>query len=152
MPTIQHYSKDDIKKGNYVVPDTKNAVLIQILDEDEGQFPLPQEEFKHIHRFIFEDTENSCNPNALTNDDAKKIAKILMNSFRNDWDVVVHCYAGVCRSSAVAIAGEKIGFTLEKKSRFPNELVMSKLFKELGVEDDSKNIKGLFMSKFLGVD
>jgi predicted protein tyrosine phosphatase len=149
MPTIQHYSKDDIQKGNYVVTDTKNTVLIQILDEDEGQFPRPPDEFKYVCRFIFEDTEDKNNHNAITNDDAKRIANILLNSYRNGWDVVVHCYAGVCRSSAVAIAGEKIGFTLEKKSRLPNELVMSKVVKELGVEDDSKSIKGVFMEKFL---
>jgi predicted protein tyrosine phosphatase len=140
MPWIQHYSKFDIKNGNHFFEEGK-TILIQILDEDEGQFPLPKHEFIHTAKFIFEDTEEDS-PYALTDNDAEMLSKILLNAKANGWNIVVHCYAGLCRSSAVAMMAQKIGFDLDEKTRLPNKLVMSKMMKHLEFEiDDSEFIK-----------
>ena len=46
----------------------------------------------------------------MSQDDADKIILALINAFDNDYHVVVHCDAGVCRSGAVAEAGRVLGF------------------------------------------
>ncbi len=131
MPWIQHFSRSDIKNGTHYEPGD-NTVLIQIKDCDED-FVKPKRRFVNIIKFEFEDVEDETNPNSITDHDAKLIAMVLRDAYEKNRNVIVHCVAGLCRSSAVAVAGHQIGFNLEDKVRRPNALVKRKVFQALGL-------------------
>ena len=142
MHTIQHYSRMDvaaglIRAGLIRFVDTKNAVLIQI-KTPEDLFVRPQQEFHSIHKFQFHDSDNKyLGFRTISEDEAKRIAEILISAYTEGLDVVVHCDAGISRSSAVAVAGESIGFKLVgNKYKNPNKLVLSMIRKELETEYD----------------
>lgn len=133
MPWIQHYSRADIKNGKHPDPGT-NTVLIQIRGgDDDYEFVKPKHRFVNTVKFEFDDVEDPTDPNCITDHDAKLIAKILVDSLEQDRNVIVHCYAGLCRSSAVAVVGYQLGFDLENKTRIPNTLVKKKLSQALGL-------------------
>ena len=47
-------------------------------------------------------------------------------------NVVVHCYAGICRSGAVCEVGVMMGFNDTERFRSPNLLVKHRMMKALG--------------------
>jgi predicted protein tyrosine phosphatase len=134
MPWIQHFGRSDIKNGTHYEPGD-NTVLIQIKDYNEN-FVEPKCRFVDIVKFEFEDVEDETNPNSITDHDAKLIATVLRSAYEQNQNVIVHCVVGLCRSSAVAVAGHLIGFDLEDKVRLPNILVMKKVFQALGLYFD----------------
>jgi hypothetical protein len=136
MPWIQHFSRSDIQNGDHYAP-VDNAVLIQIKDVDaHATFVKPKLTFGETYQFSFEDTEDETNQHCISDLDATQIAEILRNAYANQQNVIVHCLAGLCRSSAVAVAGAEIGFHLPDKVRMPNALVKKKVFQKLGLYFD----------------
>jgi hypothetical protein len=47
-------------------------------------------------------------------------------------NVVVHCFAGICRSGAVAEVGVMMGFDDVGRTRIPNLLVKHRMMRALG--------------------
>jgi len=108
-----------------------NSMLIQITDPTDN-FPTPKFKFKEIHQFEFLDgeipSETVPEEFLITEEQAKKIAELLIKAFKNKMNVVVHCQAGICRSGAVVEAGSIIGFTpSDRNFRIPNWLVKKKI-------------------------
>ena len=57
----------------------------------------------------------------------------LMEMFCNNrMNVVVHCFAGICRSGAVCEVGVAMGFDDTERFRAPNLLVKHRMMKALG--------------------
>jgi predicted protein tyrosine phosphatase len=133
MPWIQHFSRADIRDGLHYAPN-QNTVLIQIKEATHGEFVVPKYKFSQVYQFAFDDVSSPVDPWAITDEQARDIARILRNSYSCAQNIIVHCQAGLCRSSAVAVAGKYIGFQLEDKTRIPNVLVQSKIMKALGIQ------------------
>lgn len=120
-----------------------NSMLIQIMDPDTTWWPVPKHNFKEVHRFTFLDIEDDGLTNlgdgkwtdmgelAITQDQADEIVRLLQHALDNKMNVVVHCFAGVCRSGAVAQFGVELGFNDCEKYRVPNTLVLDKLHRAL---------------------
>lgn len=138
VPWIQHYSQSEVTFGvhQYI---GGNTSLIRIKDVDQTEFPpvAKADEFVSIYEFTFDDVEDEKYGTVISDEQAFEIAKILRTSYALKENIIVHCYAGLCRSSAVAVCGEMIGFTLEDKQRIPNTLVKTKVMKALGIAIDS---------------
>lgn len=130
-PWIQHFSEAEIVDGLHYAVDHK-TVLIQIRDHDH-RFVLPKYEFSSVHQFVFDDVTDETDPNCIKHHQASIIAMILQSAYANNQNVLVHCYAGLCRSSAVAICGQRVGFALEDKVRWPNSLVELRIKTALGL-------------------
>lgn len=136
-PWIHNVSHDDIVTGQHHDPGA-DGVLIQICDHDVP-FPEPHYPFAHVHRFQFLDIEQDGMTNfgdgemvdvshlACSQRDADAIAQILTTALCNKQNVIVHCWAGVCRSGAVAQAAIDIGFHDVGAYRSPNKLVLRKV-------------------------
>lgn len=136
MPWIQHFSQYDVQNGFHYAPGI-NTILIQIKDVGpEYEFIVPKYEFIKTFQFEFEDTEDICAVGHISDSDAESIAVILREAYAANHNVLVHCVAGLCRSSAVAVAGKYIGFELEDRLRLPNSLVYSKVMTALGLSFD----------------
>lgn len=134
-PFIQNVARIDVLKGDHKDPG-KNSVLIQIADPAYG-FPKPKHEFKSIHQFEFLDEDDPDHPDfgefTITEEQAEAIASILNKAMFDNSNVIVHCFAGICRSGAVAEAGIMIGFKDTGTYREPNTLVKTRLRKALGL-------------------
>lgn len=113
-----------------------NAILIQIMDNDCENFPLPKASFKDIHQFKFLDVEKDTvviDPAMKISDmQAVQLVDILKHALANQMNVIVHCHAGVCRSGAVCEVGVMMGFEDTHRYRQPNMLVKHKMMKVLG--------------------
>jgi hypothetical protein len=53
-------------------------------------------------------------------------------------NVVVHCFAGICRSGAVCEVGVMMGFNDTERFRSPNLLVKHRMMKHLGWTYDER--------------
>ena len=132
MPQIINVSYRDVEAGSY--PHKPNSVLIQITDPDTDA-PNTYYQFAAKHHFKFHDVEKNdfagefpYVPKVLiSNGDAEKIANVLADALKNDYNVVVHCHAGLCRSGAVAEVGVMMGFEDGGRPRIPNLLVKRRL-------------------------
>lgn len=145
-PWIQHFSRSDIINGTHNF-DPHNTSLISINDVGATP-PLPKYSSFNQHIILFfEDIDNSSDPESITPIQARMISRLLRMSYQQRTNVVVHCHAGLCRSSAVAIVGQLIGFTLEDKIRLPNQLVMHRLMVEMGLPDTSAAIAQYYKHK-----
>jgi rhodanese-related sulfurtransferase len=141
---IQNVSKHDIIMGNHRDPGD-NTMLIQIMDPDEG-FPKPKYKFSECHQFEFLDVEGHGYTNfgddevtdvsdqLITDDQAKQLSKLLLQAKERNMNIVVHCYAGIFRSGAVAEVGVMLGFEDTQVFRSPNRLVKHKLLQALGMK------------------
>lgn len=136
MPWIENVSVSDIAQGNHHYDFGFDQVLIQIMDPP-GDFPTPKHKFKEIHRFQFldiDDNDEADDPEMFVSEEqAREIVKILRDCLNNNRSVIVHCYAGVARSGAVAQVGEHMGFMLVEGFRSPNTRVMRLMMNELGL-------------------
>lgn len=137
MPNIINISYITAVNGDY--PHTDPSILIQITDPGT-EAPPTAREYADKFQFRFHDAEDQNGagefpfvPTLLISDaQAKQIVKILQDALANDFNVVVHCHAGLCRSGAVAEVGVMMGFKDTGRIRIPNRLVKYKLMKELG--------------------
>lgn len=113
-----------------------NSMLIQITDP-AGFVPTPKYQFKERYHFEFldiEDEDHADDPEMfISEEQAKKLVRLLKYAFENQMNVVVHCYAGVSRSAAVVEVGTHIGFEAVEKFRSPNTRVMRLMMAELGL-------------------
>lgn len=137
-PFIQNVSRKDIELGNHAPTSADHTVLIQISDPPRDS-PIPVEKFKHKFEFFFDDIEQETGKHGevgITDEDAAKIANILKMAWENDYDVIVHCHAGLCRSGAIAQAGEAIGFAPGGRDQVPNLRVKHKVMAALGLAYD----------------
>jgi predicted protein tyrosine phosphatase len=117
-----------------------NAMLIQIMDPEPSWWPTPAHEFKETHRFEFldaEDKDGFPEEAKISDEQAQEIVRLLKHALANRMNVVVHCYAGICRSGAVAEVGVMMGFQDCERSRIPNLRVKQKLMRQLGWTYDS---------------
>ena len=147
---IQNVSASDIPAGNHF-DCGENSMLIQITDPDcTPQFstpwipkpnfstpwiPIPKHKFKEIHQFFFldiEDTDPMVEKFGITDEQAAELVKLLQHALENRMHVVVHCFAGACRSGAVVEVGILMGFTDTETFRIPNTRVKTKMMKALG--------------------
>jgi predicted protein tyrosine phosphatase len=157
---IQNVSKLDIAAGHHFDPGP-NAMLIQIMDQGEG-FPVPKYKFKEVHQFEFLDIEDDGLTNmgdgimsdlgefAITDEQAEDIAALLLHARKNRMNVIVHCYAGIFRSGAVAEVGIELGFDDTDAFRCPNRLVKRKLLQALNLpykDKESMTINGELTNK-----
>ena len=126
---ITNVSYVDIQQGHHEEAG-ENAMLIQIVDVND-EFPKPLKRFTIIHQFKFDDETEG--PNVITDDQAKAIAEALLEAKEKNMNVVVHCFAGLCRSGAVTDVGIEIGFNPPDRARQPNSLVRMKLRKALNL-------------------
>lgn len=135
MPWIENVSASDICK-RFHHDAGPNSMLIQIMDPP-GDFPTPKHEFKEVHRFQFldiEDNDEALDPEMfISEEQAKSMVALLHHAFDKNMNVVVHCYAGVSRSGAVATIGEQMGFMLVEGFRSPNTRVMRLMMGELSL-------------------
>ena len=135
MPWIENVAASDVPLGNHHNAGP-NSMLIQIMDP-AGWFPTPKHEFKEIHRFEFldiDDNDEADDPEMfISESQAKELVNLLRHALDKNMNVVVHCYAGVARSGAVAQVGEHMGFMLVEGFRSPNTRVMRLMMSELGL-------------------
>jgi len=67
----------------------------------------------------------------------------LQHAKDNRMNVVVHCFAGICRSGAVCEVGVMMGFEDTGRFRSPNLLVKHRMMRALGWtydEDEKPNV------------
>jgi len=134
MPWIQNCAADDIPKGFHVAVG-ENSMLIQIADP-ASWFPTPKHQFKEVHRFEFLDVEE--NDEVLdeamkcSQEQADQLVALLQHALKERMDVIVHCFAGICRSGAVCEVGVMMGFSDTERFRSPNLLVKHRMMKALG--------------------
>jgi predicted protein tyrosine phosphatase len=137
-PFIQNVSRRDIELGYHAASSDEHTVLIQISDTSRDQ-PIPASKYTYAYEFFFDDIETETDIHGevgITDEDAAKIADILKTAWDNDYDVIVHCHAGLCRSGAVAQAGEAIGFANGGRDQVPNLRVKHKVMAALGLSYD----------------
>ena len=133
-PWIQNVALSDIPKGHHIDAGI-NSMLIQICDPP-GDFPTPKHQFKEVHQFQFLDVEEKDEvleeAMKCSQAQADELVRLLQHAFENRMNVVVHCYAGVCRSGAVCEVGVMMGFNDTERFRSPNLLVKHRMMKVLG--------------------
>lgn len=130
MPWIENVSFEHIVAGHHFEPGP-NAMLIQIVDPGV-KFPRSKRNFREVQQFQFDDVEDDTPGfRQISDEQAEKIAGLLVHALDNKMNVVVHCMAGVYRSGAVAAVGIILGFQDTEKFRDPNTLVMKKILKAL---------------------
>jgi protein-tyrosine phosphatase len=134
MPWIQNCAADDIPKGFHVAVG-ENSMLISIVDPASWR-PTPKHQFKEIHNFEFLDVEEKDHVDdeamKCSHEQAAELVRLLQHALENRMDVIVHCYAGICRSGAVCEVGVMMGFQDTERFRSPNLLVKHRMMKQLG--------------------
>jgi predicted protein tyrosine phosphatase len=134
MPWIENVAAADIptKFHHDAGP---NSMLISITDPASWR-PTPAHEFKERHDFEFLDVERDDHvideAMKISDADAERLVKLLQHALENRMNVVVHCFAGICRSGAVTEVGVMMGFDDTGRFRSPNLLVKHKMMKVLG--------------------
>jgi len=96
----------------------------------------PAHKFKEIHNFEFLDIEEKDfaldEAMRCSQEQANELVRLLQRALENRMNVVVHCYAGICRSGAVCEVGVMLGFQDTGRFRSPNLLVKHRMMKALG--------------------
>ena len=141
MPKIENVSWDDVKHGWHTKMGD-DAVLIQISDPATF-FPTPKEKFGEIHRFEFLDIDNNDKGEyddecLVSEEQAQKLVQILLMALEENKNVLVHCFAGICRSGAVTEVATMLGFEATNRYRQPNLRVKHLMMKSLGWTYDSQ--------------
>lgn len=133
MPFIQNVAYADIPVAYHMDVGDK-ALLIQIVDPCM-KFPEPKAKFEIIKKFEFLDIEpddSDLSMFAMTQGQAAQIVALLKQALEEKRNVIVHCFAGICRSGAVAEVGVMMGFQDTDRYRQPNVWVKQLLMNELG--------------------
>jgi predicted protein tyrosine phosphatase len=138
MPFIENIAASDVPRGLHKDPGP-NSMLISITDPG-GRKPDAKHVFKERHNFEFldvekdtevDDEEMRCSPAQ-----AAELAALLTRALAEGMNVIVHCYAGICRSGAVAEVGCIMGFDDTHTYRQPNLLVKHGMMRALGLYYD----------------
>jgi protein tyrosine phosphatase len=92
--------------------------------------------FKEIHNFEFLDVEEKDHvleeAMKCSQEQANELVRLLQHALENRMNVVVHCFAGICRSGAVCEVGVMMGFEDTGRFRSPNLLVKHRMMRALG--------------------
>ena len=140
MPWIENIPLENVAKGQHHDCGA-NSMLIQISDHDMA-FPTPKHQFKEVHQFTFLDVEEQDHVDdeamKCSHEQAAELVRLLQHAWENRMNVVVHCHAGICRSSAVCEIGVMMGFDDCERFRIPNLLVKHKMMRVLGWTYDSE--------------
>ena len=96
MPTITNKSAFDVSQ----ITPKENTVLVRIGDYIDPYFPPIRGGYHSVHTFCFDDTLTD-GAVSISEQHAKDIAGILKDCLTNNRDILVHCFAGICRSGAV---------------------------------------------------
>ena len=131
---IENVAASDVTTGFHYDPGP-NAMLISITDP-AGWKPNPKHNFREVHEFEFldaEDEDGFPDECKIQDEQAENIIALLNRAKENHMNVVVHCFAGICRSGAVVEVAEMMGFTPTDRYRQPNLRVKHKLMKVLGL-------------------
>jgi len=134
MPWIENVAASDIPIG-FHHDAGPNAMLISIVDPASWR-PEAKHQFKERHNFEFLDVEE--NDQVLeesmkcSQEQANELVRLLQHALDNRMNVVVHCFAGICRSGAVCEVGVMMGFDDTERFRSPNLLVKHRMMKALG--------------------
>jgi rhodanese-related sulfurtransferase len=127
VPFITNVSMKDVIYGTHKNAGD-NSLLISIRDVGV-EAPVPMYKFKEIRRYVFSDaTKENHNPEwdkLITPQEAASLVEDLVYALENRMNVVVHCYAGICRSGAVATIGGDLGFDFYDNGALPNPMVSS---------------------------
>ena len=135
---IENVAASDVNTGFHYNPGP-NSMLISITDP-AGWKPNPVHKFKEIHEFEFldaEDTDGFPDECKISDDQAAELVRLLQHAREKHMNVVVHCFAGICRSGAVVEVATIMGFTPTDRFRQPNLRVKHKMMKVLGLTYDS---------------
>lgn len=134
MPFIQNAAAADMPIAYHKDPGP-NAMLIQITDPASWR-PTPKHQFKETYHFEFLDVEMNDHVDdeemRCSQAQADELVRLLQHALANQMNVIVHCYAGVCRSGAVCEVGVMMGFADTGRYRQPNLLVKHRMMKALG--------------------
>lgn len=134
---IENVAASDVTTG-FHYDAGPNAMLISITDP-AGWKPTPKQKFKEVHEFEFldaEDEDGFPDECKIQDEQAEQIIALLKHALENHMNVVVHCFAGICRSGAVVEVASIMGFTPTDRYRQPNLRVKHKLMKVLGLTYD----------------
>ena len=133
-PWIENVAADDIPK-RFHHEAGENSMLISIVDPASWR-PTPAHKFKEVHNFEFLDVEENDivleEAMKCSQEQANELVRLLQHALDNKMNVVVHCFAGICRSGAVCEVGVMMGFNDTEVFRSPNLLVKHKMMKALG--------------------
>ena len=133
MPWIENVAAADIPT-KFHHDAGENSMLISIVDPASWR-PTPAHKFKEIHNFEFLDIEEKDfaldEAMRCSHEQAAELVRLLQHALDNRMNVVVHCYAGVCRSGAVCELGVMMGFDDTERFRAPNLLVKHRMMKTL---------------------
>jgi predicted protein tyrosine phosphatase len=145
MPWIENVAASDVST-KFHHDAGENSMLISIVDPASWR-PTPVHKFKEIHNFEFLDVEeqDSVLEEAMkcSHEQAAELVRLLQHALDNRMNVVVHCFAGICRSGAVCEVGVMMGFDDTERFRSPNLLVKHRMMKVLGWtygEDEKPNL------------
>ena len=134
MPWIENVAAADIPT-RFHHEAGENSMLISIVDPASWR-PTPAHKFKEIHNFEFLDVEEKDEvleeEMKCSQDQANQLVGLLQYALANRMNVVVHCFAGICRSGAVCEVGVMLGFQDTERFRSPNLLVKHRMMKALG--------------------
>ena len=134
MPWIENVAADDIPK-RFHHEAGENSMLISIVDPASWR-PVPAHKFKEIHNFEFLDVERDDvvldEAMRCSQEQADELVRLLQHALDNRMNVVVHCFAGICRSGAVCEVGVMLGFEDTGRFRSPNLLVKHRMMRALG--------------------
>ena len=134
MPWIENVAAADIPTGFHHAAG-ENSMLISIVDP-AGWRPEAKHQFKERHNFEFLDVEEKDKvleeAMKCSHEQAAELVGLLQYALDNHMNVVVHCYAGICRSGAVCEVGVMMGFDDTERFRSPNLLVKHRMMRVLG--------------------
>ena len=134
MPWIENVAAADVPT-RYHHDAGENSMLISITDPASWR-PEALHKFKERHDFEFLDVEEKDEvleeAMKCSQEQANELVRLLQHALDNKMNVVVHCFAGICRSGAVAEVGVMMGFSDVGRWRAPNLLVKSRMMKALG--------------------
>lgn len=134
---------------NKVLPkleDFKNTFFISILDPEDEEL---NEELRNYRTWKFYDIEQDINPyKAITFNQAKEIFEFI--KLHEGKNLIVHCYAGVSRSSAIGeFYWEMLGGGYKELIElFPNIMPNSRVLQYLRIAEKSAN-KSEFNKMFI---
>ena len=145
MPWIENVAASDVSTG-FHHDAGPNSMLISIVDPASWR-PEAKYQFKERHNFEFLDVEKDDfvleEEMRCSEAQAAELVRLLQHAMDNRMNVVVHCFAGICRSGAVCEVGVMMGFSDTGRFRSPNLLVKHRMMKALGWtynEDEKPNI------------
>jgi len=134
MPWIENVAATDVST-RFHHDAGPNSMLISIVDPASWR-PTPAHTFREIHNFEFLDVEKDDKvldeAMKCSEEQAAELVRLLQHALDNRMNVVVHCFAGVCRSGAVCEVGVMMGFEDTGRFRSPNLLVKHRMMKALG--------------------